>query len=179
MIGKNYTSKQCLRVFVPVDQALLNLPLPSRLHGLLGAPYFPLVSIFFEFLISLSVDDVEKISACIRNIEEGLSNLVKFVEDNTLKKSKRFSRQEEIDGVGSELRRVTCKLKDDIGAICDILQKWTDLSITDDINSKFEALNLNSCQNVVQNVLNSYEAANKEIQSALKNKIKLLGGLTG
>ncbi|KAJ8964380.1 hypothetical protein NQ314_004945 [Rhamnusium bicolor] len=77
------------------------------------------------------------------------------------------------------LSAVASKLKTEINTICDILQKWTDLNAVQDIKNKFDTLNLNSSQNVFQNILNSYNIANKEIQIVLKTKIKLLNGLTG
>ncbi|KAJ8964379.1 hypothetical protein NQ314_004944 [Rhamnusium bicolor] len=75
--------------FIPINQGLVILPLPSRLHGALEAPY-SIISTFFEFLISLSSDDSEACLVCIRNIEDEFSNLTKFVEENTLKKSNDF-----------------------------------------------------------------------------------------
>lgn len=93
------------------------------------------------------------------------------------KKGKRRSS----DSVKSKelLAKVAGKLRSDISAICDILQNWIDLNTIEDIKSKFEALNLNSGQNVFQNILDSYNVANKEIQIVLKSKMKLLSGLIG
>lgn len=93
------------------------------------------------------------------------------------KKGKRRSS----DSVKSKelLGKVACKLKNETSVICDILQSWIDLNTIEDIKSKFEALNLNSGQNVFQNILDSYNLANKEIQIVLKSKMKLLGGLIG
>ncbi|KAJ8975262.1 hypothetical protein NQ317_008828 [Molorchus minor] len=173
---------------------------------------------FFELLITLGSENIDKSSEIIKSIEEELCSLVKFVEDNTLKKSNDFQDKRKsmelvvncveivcicclicllcnevikpLQGKKGKkksgdtrsrdfLHTVAWKLKDDISIISDTLQQWADSSTTDDINSKFEALNLSSSQNVVENVLSSYNIANKEIQTVLKSKIKVLTSLTG
>lgn len=70
------------------------------------------------------------------------------------------------------------KLKKEMNAFCDILQEWMDNKI-DNITDNMEILNLNSSQNVVQNILHSYTIANKEMQLILKTKVKMLASLTG
>ncbi|KAJ8977006.1 hypothetical protein NQ317_018376 [Molorchus minor] len=209
---KHLHDQTVLQNFVPINQGILTLPLPSRLHGALEAPYISLISTFFELLITLGSENIDKSSEIIKSIEEELCSLVKFVEDNTLK-NKRKSMELVVNCVeivcicylicllcndvikplqgkkGKKksgdtrsrdfLHTVAWKLKDDISIISDTLQQWADSSTTDDINSKFEALNLSSSQNVVENVLSSYNIANKEIQTVLKSKIKVLTSLTG
>lgn len=68
------------------------------------------------------------------------------------------------------------RLKKDMNTFCDILQEWVDNKI-DNITDKMEILNLNSSQNVVQNILHSYNVANKEMQLILKTKVKMLSSL--
>ncbi|KAJ8921252.1 hypothetical protein NQ315_013724 [Exocentrus adspersus] len=205
--------------FIPINQNIVTLPLPSRLHGAIEAPYLSVISTFYEFLISLSLEDFEKSSNCTNDIEKELSHLAKFVKDNTLGKSNDFQdkrksmelvvncieiisicslvcllchdlikplqgkkgKRRSADSLKSKelLENVANKIKNEASAICDILQNWIDLNTIEDIKSKFEALNLNSGQNVFQNILDSYNIANKEIQIVLKSKIKLLNGLIG
>lgn len=70
------------------------------------------------------------------------------------------------------------RLKKEMNSFCDILQEWVDNKI-DNIADKMEILNLNSSQNVVQNILHSYNIANKEMQLILKTKAKMLASLVG
>lgn len=87
------------------------------------------------------------------------------------KKSSDTKAKEFINAVGERLKR-------DINSFCDIIQEWVDNKI-DNITDKMEILNLNSSQNVVQNILHSYTIANKEMQLILKTKIKMLASLIG
>lgn len=67
-------------------------------------------------------------------------------------------------------------LKKEMNTFCDILQEWVDNKM-DNITDKMEILNLNSSQSVVQNILHSYNIANKEMQLILKTKVKMLSSL--
>lgn len=74
-----------------------------------------------------------------------------------------------VNGIGE-------RLKKEMNNFCDILQEWVDNKI-DNITDKMEILNLNSSQIVVQNILHSYNVANKEMQLILKTKVKMLSTL--
>lgn len=100
------------------------------------------------------------------------NELVKPVLQKKGKKKATDSKSKEfVNAVGE-------KLKKEMNTFCDILQEWVDNKI-DSITDKMEILNLNSSQNVVQNILHSYNIANKEMQLILKTKVKMLSSLVG
>ncbi|KAG5875825.1 hypothetical protein JTB14_017256 [Gonioctena quinquepunctata] len=199
--------------FEPVQEGLLPLPLPSRLHGALEASYFSIFNSFFEFFLSLINDDSECTIQCTKCIEKELTRLTDFLRETTLKRSNDFLDKRksmelavncvEIISITSlictlcgelvkplqvkkgkkkvfesrskeHISLVENKLKKEMKVFCDILQDWIDASPESKVNNKFESLNLNSSDNVVDKILHSYNIANKEMQIILKTKIKLL-----
>ncbi|XP_028138711.2 phagocyte signaling-impaired protein [Diabrotica virgifera virgifera] len=74
----------------PIQQGLLPLPLPSRLHGALEVPYFTVFSSFFEFLISLTSDDNESVEKCTSCVVDELTKLTEVLKNHTLKKPHDF-----------------------------------------------------------------------------------------
>ncbi|XP_074040327.1 phagocyte signaling impaired [Leptinotarsa decemlineata] len=199
--------------FEPIQQGLLPLPLPSRLHGALEAPYFSVFKSFFEFFLSLISDDLEYTKCCTKSVENELSNLTEFLRESTLRRSNDFldkrksmelavncveivsvtslicvlcgelvkpvqakkGKRKSIDSKSKEqINTVADKLKKEMNVFCDILQDWVDSSPVGEVNNKFESLNLNPHDNIVDKILQSYSIANKEMQLILKTKIKLL-----
>jgi hypothetical protein len=73
------------------------------------------------------------------------------------------------------VNRLANSLKTHINELNNILQSWSDFSVSSDLSSMLESLNLNSDgHNVCENIVNSYVFACREIQSVLKSKIKML-----
>jgi hypothetical protein len=71
------------------------------------------------------------------------------------------------------VNRLANSLKTHINELNNILQSWSDFSVSSDLPSMLESLNLNSDgHNVCENIVNSYVFACREIQSVLKSKIK-------
>ncbi|CAG9821462.1 unnamed protein product [Phaedon cochleariae] len=73
--------------FPPIQQNLLPLPMPSRLHGSLAAPYCPVFSSFLDFFLSMMGNDSHHTMECVKCIEEELDKLTDFLRDATIKKS--------------------------------------------------------------------------------------------
>nr|CAI5836675.1 unnamed protein product [Callosobruchus analis] len=70
----------------PISEALIPLPLPSRLHGALRVPYLAVFSSLYDLLTTLCGEDSEDASKSTNKITESLDELTKCLEHNTLKK---------------------------------------------------------------------------------------------
>lgn len=71
--------------------------------------------------------------------------------------------------------RLIESFKSHINKFNEILQSWSNFSISSDLSLMLESLNLNNDKNdVCLNIANSYVLACQEIQCILKNKIKML-----
>ncbi|CAG9862424.1 unnamed protein product [Phyllotreta striolata] len=198
---------------VPIKQSILPLPLPSRLHGALLAPYYSVFTSFFEFLLAISSDDSNLLDKRTKIVEDELDKLTNVLRENTLKKSNDFfdkrksmeiavncveiisiscvicalcgelvkplqakkGKKKQPDPMGKEyVQRASEKLKTEMGRFCDILQDWVESNPEEELDRKFDNLNLAVSENVFEKILQSYSVSNKEIQLILKTKIKLL-----
>lgn len=72
------------------------------------------------------------------------------------------------------LNQLGSLLKTRINDLTNSLDSWSQFSMTNDLETMLESLNLNNEQTVTRNIVNSYVFGVKEIQCVLKNKLKML-----
>ena len=77
------------------------------------------------------------------------------------------------------VNRLANSFKTHINVLNNVLQSWSNFSVSSDLSGMFEALNLNNDgHSICENVVNSYVLACREMQCVLKSKVKMLNSIS-